>query len=100
MTVDTGITVQDIEGFLLILIRIASFVNVAPVFNMSSTPQRVKMGLSVFIALIIYVVAPIEIPEYHSVGEFSLLILAESVTGILIGFSAYLCFSAIFLRAE
>ncbi len=100
MTVDTGITVQDIEGFLLILIRIASFVNVAPVFNMSSTPQRAKLGFSVFTALLIYVAVPVEIPDYHSVAEFSLLILAESAAGILIGFSAYLCFSAIFFAGR
>ena len=95
MTVDTGITLQDIEAFLMILIRIASFMSVAPFFSMSNTPQRVKIGLSVFVAMLVYTAVPVEIPPYSTVAEYGFLIVKESVAGILIGFSAYLCSSAI-----
>lgn len=100
MTIDTGITTQDIEAFLMVLIRITSFVSVAPFFNMSSTPQRVKIGLSVCVALLIYTAAPIEIPAYSSAMEYAFLVVKESVAGILIGFSAYICFSAIFFAGR
>lgn len=95
MTVDTGITLQDIEAFLMILIRIASFMSVAPFFSMSNTPQRVKIGLSVFVTMLVYTAVPLEIPPYSTVAEYGFLIVKESVAGILIGFSAYLCSSAI-----
>lgn len=100
MTINTGLTVQDIEAFLMILMRIASFINVAPFFSMTSAPQRVKLGLSVFIALLIYTAAPLEIPEYSSIAEYTLIILKECVAGLLIGFSAFLCFSAIFFAGR
>ncbi|MBP3544451.1 MAG: flagellar biosynthetic protein FliR, partial [Lachnospiraceae bacterium] len=100
MTIDTGITTQDIEAFLMVLIRITSFVSVAPFFNMSSTPQRVKIGLSVCVALLIYTAAPLEIPAYSSAMEYAFLVVKESVAGILIGFSAYICFSAIFFAGR
>lgn len=95
MTIDTGITIQDIEAFLMILIRITSFVYIAPFFGMSSTPQRVKLGLSIFVALLIYAAAPIEVPEYDGLVEYTGLIVKESAAGLLIGFSAYLCMSTI-----
>ena len=95
MTINTGITVEDIEAFLMILIRITSFVYVAPFFSMTNTPQRVKLGLSIFTALLIYSAASVEVPEYSSVMEYAFLIIKESATGLLIGFSAFLCSSAI-----
>lgn len=95
MTVDTGITLQDIESFLMILIRIASFMSVAPFFSMSNTPQRVKVSLSIFVALLIYTAVPLEIPSYSTVTEYAFLIVKESAAGILIGFSAYICSSAV-----
>lgn len=100
MTIDTGITVQDIEAFLMVLMRITSFVTVAPFFNMSSTPIRVKVGLSVCVALLIYTAAPIEVPVYSNATEYAFLVVKESVAGILIGFSAYICFSAIFFAGR
>lgn len=100
MTVDTGITIQDIEAFLMVLMRITSFVYVAPFFSMSSTPHRVKLGISIFTALLICTSAPVEIPEYSTLTEYSLLIIEECAAGLLIGFSAYLCFSAIFFAGR
>ena len=46
------------EIFLLILVRIASFVHTAPFFNTANTPQRVKLGLAFFISMIIFTIIP------------------------------------------
>ena len=100
MTFDTGITVQDIETFLMILIRIASFMTIAPFFNTSSAPMRIKLGLSVFLAMLVQGAVSIEVPEYHTIGQYSLLIIQESVAGLLIGLSAYLCSSTIFFAGR
>lgn len=100
MTINTGITIEDIEAFLMILIRITSFVYIAPFFSMSNTPQRVKLGLAICTSLLIYSVVPLEVPAYSSLMEYAFLIVKESAAGLLIGFSAYLCSSAIFFAGR
>lgn len=100
MTIDTGITLEDIEAFLMILIRITSFMAIAPFFSMSSTPHRVKVGLSFFLSLLIYTASPMELPTYTTVADYALIIIKECVAGILIGFSAYLCSAAVFFAGR
>ncbi len=84
------------EYFLMILVRIASFVFIAPFFGMNNTPSRVKIGFSVFVALILYqMILPKEMLEYSGVIEFAIIILKEGITGLLIGFAANICNSII-----
>lgn len=91
MTINTGFTLIDLEKFLMILMRITSFIYIAPFFSMANTPQRVKLGFSIFTAALIYMVVPLEVPSYQNLMEYSMIIIKESATGLLIGFSAYLC---------
>ena len=42
------------EYFLMILVRVASFVYIAPFFGMNNTPGRVKIGFSAFLAIVLY----------------------------------------------
>lgn len=80
----------------MILVRVASFVSVAPFFGMNTVPNRVKVGLSVFLALILYqVIVPKEVLEYSGVIEFAIIVLREGITGLLIGFAANICNSII-----
>lgn len=89
------------EYFLMILVRIASFVSVAPFFGMNNTPKRVKVGLSVFIALILYqMILPKDPLQYTGVIEFAIIILKEGITGLLIGFAANICNSIILLSGK
>ncbi|MFG6383898.1 MAG: flagellar biosynthetic protein FliR [Lachnospiraceae bacterium] len=84
------------EYFLMILVRIASFVFIAPFFGMNNTPSRVKIGFSVFVALILYqMILPKEMLEYSGVIEFAIIVLKEGITGLLIGFAANICNSII-----
>ena len=52
--IDISFTYADLEFFLLILVRVTCFVHVAPFFGMNNTPRRVKIGLSVFIAYLLF----------------------------------------------
>lgn len=91
MNIDVVISQQDIEYFVLILVRITSFVFIAPFFGMSNTPQRTKLGLSVFLSLLLYNVLPEMVVEYDSLLDYSAIIVKEAVSGLLIGFAAYIC---------
>ena len=84
------------EYFLMILVRVASFVYIAPFFGMNNTPNRVKVGFSACLAIILYqVIDPEEILVYSGVIEFAIIVLKEGITGLLIGFAANICNSII-----
>ncbi len=100
MNIDVVISQQDIEYFVLILVRITSFVFIAPFFGMSNTPQRTKLGLSVFLSLIFYNIMPDKTVEYATVLEYTAIIFKEAVAGLLIGFSAYICSTIIFFSGR
>lgn len=85
----------DYEYILLILVRIASFVFVAPFFSQGGVPAQTKIGLSFFTALILYNVVPQPELEYAGVMGFGVAVLKEGITGLLIGFAANICNSIV-----
>lgn len=87
---DYSFTYADLEFFLLVLVRIASFVYIAPFFSMNNTPRNVKIGLSVFISIIMFSILPREYPQYSTLLDYSFLVIKEVITGLLIGLSANL----------
>ncbi|HBA68375.1 MAG TPA: flagellar biosynthetic protein FliR [Lachnospiraceae bacterium] len=86
-----GFTYGDLEYFLLIFIRVVSFVFIAPFFSMSNTPKNVRVALSFFVAFLLYQSMPRQEVVYDSLIGYTIVILKEVVTGLLIGFAANLC---------
>ncbi len=82
---ETTFSYADIEYFLLILARVASFVVVAPFFSMSNTPRNVRIGLSFFVSVLLYQALP------HQEMIYGTLVGYTVITGLLIGFAANLC---------
>lgn len=93
-------SLKDFELFLLVLMRIASFVSVAPFLGMSNTPNRVKIGLSFFVALVVNQIIPMEDVEYSSILGYSAIVLQEVVCGLILGFSAYICTTIIYFAGS
>lgn len=73
------------ELFLLILMRIASFVYVAPFFNTANTPRMVKIGFAFFVSVIVVEIYPDVTYEYTGVIGYAGLVLKEAVVGLLLG---------------
>ena len=84
-------TLIKFELFLLILTRISMFVVVAPFFNTPNTPVRAKIGFAALVSLLLYFVLPVQVPEYSTVVGYAFLVVKEAITGVLIGFSTYIC---------
>ncbi len=84
-------TLQNFEYFLLILTRISMFVVVAPFFNTSNTPVRVKVGFSALVSLLLYFVVDFSALNYSTVVGYAFLVVKEAITGLIIGFSCYCC---------
>ncbi len=93
--VDVSFSLLDFEYFLLILVRIASFVFVAPFFGQGGVPAQVKIGLSAFIAIILFGVIPHPELNYGDVLGYGVAVLTEGITGLLIGFAASICNSIV-----
>ena len=94
--VNYGFSLYTFEYFLMILVRVATFVYIAPFFGMNNTPNRVKIGFSVFLAIILFqIIQPKEVLEYTGVIEFAIIVLKEGITGLLIGYAANICNSII-----
>lgn len=93
--VNLTFSLDNFEYFLLILVRIASFVFVAPFFGDSAVTGRVKIGLSVFVALFMYNIVSKPDLDYTSSVGYSIIVVREVITGLLIGFGAYICNSII-----
>lgn len=93
--VNYSFDILKLEYFLLILVRISTFVYIAPFYGRREVPGRVKAGLSAFIAILLFYTIPLQEAEYTSEIGYAILVLREGITGLLIGFSANICNSII-----
>lgn len=94
--INYGFSYNDLEYFLLILVRLSCFIYAAPFFSIKGVPNRVKIGLSVFLTVIVFHSAPGgAVPEYNTVLGYSILIIKEAITGLLIGLGANICSSIV-----
>lgn len=82
---------NTIEYLLLILVRITAFMTIAPIFGDSAVPAKTKISISLWVTILMYYIMPEEAVEYATVIDFSILVVKEAITGLLIGFSAYIC---------
>ena len=94
--IDYTFSYEDLEFFLLVFIRISCFVFTAPFFSTTNTPRRVKAGLSIFTAYILFeTITPHEVPLYSSVMGYSFLVLKEAAAGLLLGLGANICIAIV-----
>lgn len=91
--IDVTFSYADLEFFLLILVRVTGFIYASPFFSMNNTPRRVKIGLSIFTAYLLFVSLDHNEVVYSTVTEYAVIVMKEAITGILVGWGAQLCMS-------
>ncbi|WP_026692475.1 flagellar biosynthetic protein FliR [Peribacillus kribbensis] len=79
--------------FLLVLVRVSSFFVVSPVFSYRTIPMTHKIGLSFFLAWIMYYT--IKAPPMDIDGLYFLLIIKEAMVGLILGFTGYMIIAAV-----
>jgi len=94
-------SLEQIETYLMIFIRISAIVFSVPLFGSRDFPLIAKVGLAITIAWIIYPSVPVP-KELESVKLLQLVpaIAAEILIGIVIGFTARLFFEGIQLGGQ
>lgn len=93
--ISTTFNLNTIEYFLLILVRVSTFVFVAPFFGQRNVPYRVKVGVSVFMSILVFYGISPTMANYTTTVGYGFLVLIEGITGLLIGFMANICNSII-----
>lgn len=84
----------ELQYFLLILVRIASFLWISPGFSNRQIPNLAKLVFSSGLAFAVY--GTTEIPvETLTIGLFTVLVLKEVLLGVAIGYITQLFFSAV-----
>ena len=86
--ININFSLESIEYFILILIRIASFMVSAPFFNMSNTPRRVKIGFAACVSVIVYEILPKTVLTYDGMLGYSVIVVKEVTTGLFLGLAA------------
>lgn len=97
---DFTFALAQFELFVLILIRLASFVFAAPFFNMANVPQRVKIGFSFCLAILVYSLSLDMSVEYNGMIEYAVIVVQEVIVGILLGLVTSLCVQIIMFAGK
>lgn len=84
-------TVENMEYYLLVLLRISGFIATAPFFSYNTIPARMKAAISIMLTIIVTTVVPATAVSYSGVVGFSVLVLKETVVGLILGFMCTLC---------
>jgi flagellar biosynthetic protein FliR len=86
------ISIENFEVYLLILVRITGFIFTAPFFSLRNVPVRVKAGLGIFIASIVFYTMETPQLEYSTIIEFSILVVKEALAGAILGLFANIAY--------
>lgn len=91
----TSFSIYHLEFYLLIFVRIAGVVSVAPFYGLRGVPRKIRTGLGICIALLVASAMEYEPLAYTTLIGFSFLLIKELVVGLSIGFAANLCLSIV-----
>lgn len=90
------IPIEQFQTFLVVLARIAGFIGAIPVFSTGVAPIRVRVGLVVMSALLLFPLMSVDIqPVSFTPLPFLLFLISELLLGTLIGLAARLIFTAV-----
>lgn len=91
--INLSFSMSELEFFLAVIVRVATFIFVAPFFSTPNVPRRVRVAFSVLLSVMIfYRIRPVQL-EYNTILGYSVILIKEAVVGLLIGYSANICLS-------
>lgn len=94
------VLLTEFELFVLMLVRLASFVSVAPFFNMANTPIRLKAGFSFAMTILVYSLHPDMSVTYNNVIEYAGIVLMEVAVGLILGAVTSFCVQIIIFAGK
>ena len=89
--IDYSFSASDLEYFLLVFIRVVSFMHLSPFYGDSSVPSRFKVALSLALSYIVFLLTPHTELVYDDVTGYAALVVMEAAVGLLIGLVSTVC---------
>lgn len=87
---------ETLQGAFLVFVRLTTFIFLIPFFSIKGTPSLVKIGFgAVLTALLAPLVPEMNNLEVPGVGQYAILIIKESLVGLILGYISVLTFSAV-----
>jgi flagellar biosynthetic protein FliR len=91
-----ALMIEKLFGFAMVLTRISAFFIVVPVFGWNSIPVRIKVSMTVLLAIFFSMVTPISVDAGQISSVKATLLLANEATyGLALGLIATLIFAAV-----
>ena len=88
--------IDKLLGFVMVLTRISAFFLVIPVFGWKSIPVRIKVSMTVLLAIFFSMITPVPVVAVRiSTVETVLLIANEATYGLALGLIATFVFAAV-----
>lgn len=91
----TNFSIYHLEFYLLMFVRIAGVVSVAPIFGTKGVPRPVRLGLGICIALVAVSATEYTPLHYTTLIGFTVLLIQELLLGLSVGLASNLCLTII-----
>jgi flagellar biosynthetic protein FliR len=89
------------DVFLLIVLRTVGFIGMSPVLSVKLWPVWAKVGLAVFVAMMIAPGIHSAVPDpFSDSGNYIVMALQETMVGMILGFAATMIMSAISVAGQ
>jgi flagellar biosynthetic protein FliR len=95
-----ALVVQKFELFLLLLARCSAIFIASPIFGRRNIPAAFKIGLSLFMSIILLNVVKETPVLAGSILQLAVLIAKEVMVGLVIGLVTYIVFTALYFAGE
>ncbi|TSA55339.1 MAG: flagellar biosynthetic protein FliR [Planctomycetaceae bacterium] len=96
-----ALMIEKLLGFVMVLTRISAFFMVLPVFGWQSIPARIKVAMTVLLAIFFSTIIPVPVLAGRvSTAEAVLLIANEATYGLALGLIATFVFTAVKLSGR
>jgi flagellar biosynthetic protein FliR len=96
-------TVDQIQYFLLVFVRISTVIALLPIFGSPQVPPQIKVGISLLLSVVLFssiMSLNPQFPKAFSFALFFLLVLKEAMVGLVIGFVTTFLFTAVQLAGQ
>jgi flagellar biosynthesis protein FliR len=92
-------TMDQVQYYLLILVRISTMIALLPIFGGQQVPVQLKAGFALLLSIIIFITlvpaGKLVAPQPLTIGLLILLIIKEAVVGLAVGFASSFLFTAV-----
>ena len=95
-----GFSPSHIQTAILIFLRVSAILLTAPLFGSRNVPVKLKVGLSLILAIIVLPGLGLEEAHFTNVPSLASAMVGEVLIGVIIGFTAKLLFASVQLAGQ